>query len=514
MLSCYPERDVIRSTLHESPPKASLTKQAFWLLTARTIGFVFTLALPLLLVRIFDKTQIGIYRQIFLVISTAQNILPLGFQLSLFYFLPRERERRGIMVFNVVLYMLGTGALAFAIVTIWPAAIDYLVGSSILRPYVLLIGVTLFLWIPASVLDVVATANEDVLLSTIFIISVQVTRTVFLVANVLIFRTIESLLYGAILVGIVQCSILVWYLQRSFPRYWKKFSWKTFHEQASYVLPFGVAGIAYTLQSDLNSYLVAHHFPPAQFAIYSVGASPLPLVTLLRDSANSVLLGRVSGMQQHGKVDQMRALMFRAVRKLSAVYLPVCAGVLVLGHELLVTLYTKQYLASYPILALNALLLPIGAFTSDPVLRAHSEYRFTLLQIRSVMIVFMFGFGLWSIPHFGMAGAMTAFVLTAGVERIIFFSISMKILGMQRNDWKKLAELLKFAGSAAVAGLLTASLRIALSGMRPQLVLVIGIVFFGCIYLGLVLALGLLAHDEKHVINRYTARYFRFSRLR
>jgi hypothetical protein len=67
---------------------------------------------------------------------------------------------------------------------------------------------------------------------------------------------------------------------------------------------------------------------------------------------------------------------------------------------------------------------------------------------------------------------------------------------------------------AAVAGLLTASLRIALSGMRPQLVLVIGIVFFGCIYLGLVLALGLLAHDEKHVINRYTARYFRFSRLR
>jgi O-antigen/teichoic acid export membrane protein len=419
------------------------------------------------------------------------------------------------MVFNVVLYLLGTGALAFAIVTIWPESVDYLVGSKVLRPYVLLIGATLLLWILASLLDVVATANEDVVLSTIFIISVQVTRTVFLVANVLIFRTIESLLYGAILVGIVQCSILLWYLQRSFPAYWRVFSWKAFREQASYALPFGVAGIAYTLQSDLNSYLVAHRFPPAQFALYSVGASPLPLVTLLRDSTNSVLLGRVSGMQQDGKVDEMRALMFRAVRKLSAVYLPVCAGVVVLGHELLVTLYTKQYLASYPILALNALLLPIGAFTSDPVLRAHSEYRFTLIKIRSVMIVLMFIFALWSIPHFGMAGAMIAFVLTAGIERlVIFFGISMKILGMQRSDWKRLAELLKFAASAAIAGLLTASLRIVLSGMRPQLVLVIGIAFFGCIYLGLVLALGLLVNDEKQIINRYTSRYFRFLLLR
>jgi O-antigen/teichoic acid export membrane protein len=479
------------------------------LLLARTVGFVFTLALPLLLVRLFDRTQIGIYRQIFLVISTATNVLPLGFQVSVFYYLPRETERRGTMVFNVVMYLLGAGLLAFATILIWPGVLDLIVGSNVLRPYSTLIGVTILLWIFAILLDVVATANEDVALSTVFIITVQVTRTIFLVANVLIFHTIESLLYGAILVGLFQSGILLWYLNSRFPKYWHTFSWKIFGEQAAYVLPFGVAGIVYTMQSDLNSYMVAHRFAPAQFALYSVGASPLPLVTLLRDSVNSVLLPRVSGMQQRGATDEIRALMFRAVRKLALVYLPVCAGVLALGHELLITLYTKQYVEGYPILALNAILLPIGALISDPVFRAHSEYRFILLRIRSVMIVFMFLFALWAIPHFGMAGAMAAFVLTAGIERVLFFRISMKILHMRRSDWKSLAELLKFVAISAVAGLAASGVRFLFPGLRPQFILLLGMAVFGVVYAGFVLGLGLLVDDEKQIVNRYTSRFLR-----
>lgn len=514
---CYSGRrdgPTIQGTVTEYSPKASLTKQTFWLLLARLIGFVFTLALPLLLVRIFDRTQIGIYRQMFLVIATAQNILPLGFQLSIFYYLPREKERRGTMVFNVVVYLLSAGIFACALVTLWPGVLDLIVGSSVLRAYAPLIGVTMLLWIFASLLDVVATANEDVALSTVFIITVQLTRTIFLVGNVLIFHTIGSLLYGAILVGIFQNVLLLWYLNSRFPKYWHEFSWKVFGEQASYVLPFGVAGIVYTMQSDLNSYLVAHRFAPSEYALYSVGASQLPLVTLLRDSVNSVLLPRVSGMQQSGATEEMRELMFRAMRKLAAVYLPVCAGILVLGHELLITMYTKQYIESYPILALNAILLPVGALISDPVLRAHSEYRFTLLKIRSVMIVFMVAFGLWSIPYFGMAGAMAAFVLTAAIERVLFFRISMKILQMQRRDWKKLAELLKFVAAAGIAALVTAIFRMALSGLRPQLILLLGMAVFGIIYLGLVLAFGLLVDDEKQLINRSTRRFLGISLLR
>ncbi len=450
----------------------------------------------------------------FLVISTSQNILPLGFQLSAFYYLPREKERRGQIIFNIVLYLLSVGVLACAVLVIWPGALAHIVGSQVLRPYAPLIGVVILLWLFASFLDFVATANEDVALSTTFIITVQLTRTLFMFSSVLIVRSIESLLYAAILVGIVQSSLLLWYLNRRFPRYWRVFSLATFKEQASYVLPLGVAGILYVVQSDLHSYLVAAHFPPAQYALYSVGASPLPLVTLLRDSVNTVLLGRVSGLEQRGESKLMLDLVFRSVRKLCAIYLPICVAILVLGHELLITMYTKQYLESYPILALNAVLLPVGALISDPVLRAHYKYRFTALKVRAVTIPILVGMALWGIRSFGMIGAMGAFVISSTVERLILFTLSVRILRMQRSDWKTFGEILKFLASACVAGLVTAYVRFALSGMRAQLVLLIGSAVFAGVYAVMVVSMRLLVPEEKQMINRYTTRYLRVALLR
>ncbi|MDQ2710936.1 MAG: oligosaccharide flippase family protein [Acidobacteriota bacterium] len=389
-----------------------------------------------------------------------------------------------------------------------------MVGSQVLRPYSTLIGLTILFWLSSSFLDTVATANEDVVLSTIFIITIQLTRMVFMLGGVLIYRSIESLLYAAILVGIVQGALLLWYLSRRFPRFWLRFDWATFKEQAGYVLPFGIGGILYVMQSDFHSYLVANRFPPAQYALYSVGASQLPLVNLLRDSVNRILLGRVSGLEQRGKNQQMLALIFRTIRKLSAIYLPVCAAVVVLGHELLITMYTRQYLASYPIPALNAFLLPIGALISDPVLRAHYKYRFTALKVRALTIPILVGMALWGMRYFGMVGAMGAFVFTSALERVLLFSFSVRILGVQRKDWKILSDVLKFSISAAIAGLVTAYVRFALSGMRAQWVLLIGSAVFGCVYASMVISMRLLVADEKQMINSYTIRYLRVAFLR
>jgi len=71
--------------------ESSLTQQAFWLLFARAIGVAVGLALPLVMVRIFDRSAIGVYRQIFLIITTAVNLLPLGFEMSAFYYFRAKR---------------------------------------------------------------------------------------------------------------------------------------------------------------------------------------------------------------------------------------------------------------------------------------------------------------------------------------------------------------------------------------------------------------------------------------
>ncbi len=66
-----------------------------WLTFAKTVGFAFSIALPLLLVRRMDRAQYGLYKQAFLVVTTAMTVLPFGVPMSAFYFLPRETARGG-----------------------------------------------------------------------------------------------------------------------------------------------------------------------------------------------------------------------------------------------------------------------------------------------------------------------------------------------------------------------------------------------------------------------------------
>src|SRR5919108_6153445 len=88
----------------------SLARQATWLLVAKTIGFALTFALPLVLVRTLTQHDFGLYKQAFLVVVTAVTILPLGFGMTAFYFLPREPERQGSVVLHILLVHSAIGA--------------------------------------------------------------------------------------------------------------------------------------------------------------------------------------------------------------------------------------------------------------------------------------------------------------------------------------------------------------------------------------------------------------------
>src|SRR5450755_2463259 len=71
-------------------PRESLAWRVSWLTFAKTAGFAFSIALPLLLVRRMDREQYGLYKQAFLIVTTAMTVLPLGVPMSAFYFLPRD----------------------------------------------------------------------------------------------------------------------------------------------------------------------------------------------------------------------------------------------------------------------------------------------------------------------------------------------------------------------------------------------------------------------------------------
>src|SRR5688572_7607344 len=153
---------MVESTAKQS----SLTTRTLSLMLGKSLAFVFGFALPLVLVRVLSQTEFGLFKQAFLVVGTASTILPLGFSMSAYYFLPRDNERKGPIVLNIMLFNFLVGSLALIVLILRPGLIGTLFNSPALVPYAPLIGLLILIWVLSSLLEISTLANQEVGLST------------------------------------------------------------------------------------------------------------------------------------------------------------------------------------------------------------------------------------------------------------------------------------------------------------------------------------------------------------
>jgi O-antigen/teichoic acid export membrane protein len=480
----------------------SLTARAFLLMFAKGTAYVLGFALPLLLVRRLSQYEFGLYKQAFLIVSTALTVLPLGVSLSAYYFLPREDgERKSAVVFNVLCFNLFVGGLAFVLLLLRPSLLGSLFGSAELTAYAPLVGLVILLWMLAMFLEIAAIANDQAKTATIFIIASQLTRTTFLIAAAALFGSIRALLCAALIQGLVQNVVLVVYLRSYFPGFWKKRSWGMMRAQLSYALPIGMAGLVFGVLIDMHNYIVSYRFGAAAFAIYAVGCFSLPLVNVVGESFGTLLISHISRLQKQGKTREIILVTAQTMRKLSAVYFPLYAFLMVTGREFLILLFTEQYLASWPIFVIHLTTVPFFVLITDPIMRAHAEHRFFLLKVRMVTVVLLF-IALWyGTLYFGLVGAITIMVVFSLADRFVETAKAWRIVGVRWSDAGLLKDVGKVAIATLVAGSITAVARIFLAGQRPLVVLVVCGIVFGCSYVMCVWLLGIPSAEEREAVR-------------
>jgi O-antigen/teichoic acid export membrane protein len=479
----------------------SLTARTSWLIFAKTLAFVLGFALPLLLVRRLSQTDFGLYKQAFLVIGTISGILPLGFATSAFYFLPREREKRGAIVLNIILFNCVVGGLAVVLFLLAPRSLGLILNSHSLVPYAGLIGLLILLLILGSLLEIASIANGEQRLATVFIIAAQVLKTAMLVFAAIFFGSIQALLTATVIWGVLQLITLVFYLRSRFGSFWSEFSWPTMRQQLGYGLPFGFSALLYIVLGDLHNYFVSYRFGPAAFALYSIGCFSLPFVGIIGESVGPVLISRVSELQKQARTNEIIAITAAAMRKLAAIYFPLYVLLMVVGREFISFLFTTQYLASWPIFAINLTTLPFLIVLADPIIRSHAEHRFFLLKVRLLTIVVLF-VGLWfGTKYFGLLGAITVMVSVNLVDRLIEGAKACSIVNVRWRDVRLLKDVGKLAVAALAAGSLTAIVRMFVLGQRPFVVLVICGLVFSLLYAIFVMALSIPTIEEREKIR-------------
>jgi glycosyltransferase involved in cell wall biosynthesis/O-antigen/teichoic acid export membrane protein len=466
----------------------SLTMRAALYMFAKTVAFMFSFMLPLLLVRRLSQHEFGLYKQVFLVVGTALSILPLGVGMSAYYFLPRERERQGQVVLNILLFYLFMAGGICLLFALRPQIVAVIFNSTDLIRYAPLIGIVILLWVFSSFLEIAAVAHQELRLATFFVVSSQFTKTAFLLAATLMFETVWGLIYAALLQGALQTFIMLVYLKSRFGVFWRSFKWAMLKRQLAYALPLGVAAVIIGVQTDIDNYFVANRFGAAAYAIYAIGCFQLPLIGIISDSIGSVLIPRVSYLQKFNRRHEIIEVTARVMRELSAIYFPIYAFLLIMGRDFLSLLFTEQYLASYPIFAINITLIPLAIITSacDPVMRAYAEHRFFLLKARVLLLTLMIG-ALWVVTsHYGMVGTIATAIGVNLLERAVTLAKVGRVLNVRRQDLRLLKDIGKLTLATAAASLIAMLARASMQGAGNFLrLLVCGVVLSAVYLLGL-----------------------------
>lgn len=435
----------------------SLTSQSVWILFAKIVGFGLTILLPVLTVRYLTQDKVGVYRQVFLVVTGAISVLPLGFSMSAYYFLSREPEKRSSTIFNILLFNFTMGGLAFLTLFFFPQILGNLFQNQEITRLAPFVGIIIWFGIFSNFLETVALANQETRLATFFIILVQFTKTLLMVGAVMLFSTVEAFICAAILQAFLQTYVLLIYLNRRFPRYWKCFDLKFFRKQIIYALPFGIAGLLYMVQTDIHNYFVGYRFSATEFAIYSVGCFQLPLVRILYESISAVMIPQMSRLQAQGKKREMLLTTVNAMQKLALAYFPLFFFLMIVAEVFITTLFTKDYAESVPIFRINLLLLPFFCLIIDPIARAFPEIGRFLLKMRIVMFCALITALWFGIRYFYLRGMIAIFVVVFIVETIASLLKTLRILKVKREDIYLLKNVGKTAVSAALAGMFLAA---------------------------------------------------------
>ena len=473
-------------------------KPALLLMTGRTAGFAVTALMPLVLVRVFDQSQFGTYKQLFLVYTTLYALAQVGMAESLFYFVPSARRQVGRYVVNSMLVLAAAGLVCMGLLQVMGSNISSWLNNPRLAMYFPLMGVYLLLTLVSTTLEIAMISRKCYRWASLTYVFSDLLRSALFIIPVLFVPNLHSLLAGATAFAAFRVAMTCAYVKREFREDLRPDA-NLLKTQMAYAVPFEMAVIVDAFQSNFHQYAVSHYFDAATFAIYSVGCFQIPFVGLVASSVGNVLMVGMSEEIRDGRGKTVVALWHDTTRKLSLMFFPLVALLLVVAREFIVFLFTDQYVASVPIFMVWTTTIFLAVLQTDSVLRVYAETRFLffLNAVRLVVILLLIH---WFLSSFSLLGPVLVTILAALITKIQALARIRKVMRIsvsQLLPWGNLAAILAVAAAAIVPVLL---IKPELHGTNFLILAITGLVYFVS-YSILLYSFGLLTDAEYHTLR-------------
>lgn len=384
--------------------------------------------LSIVLVRFLDQSDYGTYLQFQLCVNTGIYMFTLGVPHSIYYFFSKVKSKRVYML-SCVGVMMFTGIVVASILNYGDYLGDIL-NNPDLNNFALLIGVAVIVLLPYELAEpFLISAKKSNLFSVVNAVAGLAFFVIVLICLYLevdlgtIFTSIVTLYVTQFLLLFV---LIVLYSRDHEGEGERKRSPVPFKQVVKYCVPVSMSVMIGRMGAYFDRFIISINFDPAQFAVYSRGATHLPIVDIFAYSVNNVLFPKYVECHDAGKTDELFRLWRKGITKIALLIYPLLAFFWVYAEDFIIILYTDQYADSVPVFQvyLIALLAKLAIF--DTMMRVSGNTRY-MPYIAATSLAINLPLSLILLNYFGIVGPAIATIVTIFVTLFLCLEVTRRI---------------------------------------------------------------------------------------
>ncbi len=362
------------------------------------------------LARIFYKAEYATYQQTFLAFNFVVPFLVMGIPMAVYYYVPQRRNAsRAVLLENLAILTVGALLFSLFIVLGGNKALAWQFGNPDLAS-------TLYLLMPYALFEMCSKPVGPCLMThdrahqvAFYNIATRLALLILAVSAALIYRSTEAVIAAAVVASFGRACFgmrLMWVATRNTSSTPTK---SGLIAQIKYGVPLGLAGVFGTLVVTTDKIIVASICDLDTFAVYSVGAFEIPIVSIVTGAVTAVLLTDLSAMFAEKRLSDAISLWSRAALKCSMIILPVMVCLFVIAPDAITLLFSDKYAESVLPFRMYLLLLPIRIANYGSMIMSAGKSRL-ILNREIIGFVFNLLLSIALTLAFGFIGAIIATV--------------------------------------------------------------------------------------------------------
>ena len=397
-----------------------MLNRSLYLFLSKVVGFAIRLVLPVFLVRVLTKADVGAYNQFFLIEVAVVALFQLGVNQSLYYFIPRDKDNAGSYFLTSLCLNLLLFGLAFAIIRAFLAPIATWMNWPVLMEHFWLVTTYTGMMMLMISADCYITSLQLVRQSAFFTMGGQLLVSLASLGAAVVHRELQPVLTALVIARAAHLAAMMIYIAFRIGGFRARRYFFNILPQVRYGVILGLGGTVWTFLMQMHNFVVSKHFGQEGFAIYAIGCKQIPVLAFYTQSLAVVSLSQFALLEKERDWAGIRRLWDKVLTSSVALALPMTVILLLVSKPLILLMFTAEYADSIPIFRINTLVMLHLVLNPKLVLRAMDRNGVSLVVQLGCLILALPAM-LLGMELAGMVGIIAAHCAVMNASRLISY---------------------------------------------------------------------------------------------